>query len=113
LTNKLEALDQANSDLQNLFESTDVATVFLDKSLRIRSFTPAIAKIFNILPTDRGRPVTDFSSSVVLPGLADEIKRVLSEPQSIERPVESTDGSNHFLLRLAPYHANEQYRALC
>lgn len=108
LTNKVEALDQANNDLQNLFESTDVATVFLDKSMRIRSFTPAVAKIFNVLPTDRGRLVTDFSSSVVLPGLADEIKRVLSEPQSIERRVESTNGSDHYLLRLAPYRDGQQ-----
>ena len=56
LQGKIEALDRANSDLQNLFDSTDIATVFLDQNLVIRSFTPAVAKVFNILPSDRGRP---------------------------------------------------------
>ena len=67
LNGKVEALDRANSDLQNLFESTEVATVFLDKALVIRSFTPASAEIFNILPGDRGRPITDLSSRLNLP----------------------------------------------
>jgi len=96
LTLKIESLDQANSDLQNLFESTDVATVFLDKSLRIRSFTPAVAKVFNILPTDRGRPITDLSSNVVLSDFARDIQRVFSEQQSIERRVGTKGGSENF-----------------
>ena len=108
LTLKIESLDQANSDLQNLFESTDVATVFLDKSLRIRSFTPAVAKVFNILPTDRGRPITDLSSNVVLSDFARDIQRVFSEQQSIERRVGTKGGSENFLLRVAPYVDREQ-----
>ena len=108
LTLKIESLDQANSDLQNLFESTDVATVFLDKSLRIRSFTPAVAKVFNILPTDRGRPITDLSSNVVLSDFAQDIRRVFAERQSIERRVGTNGGSENFLLRLAPYVDGEQ-----
>lgn len=52
---KVDALHRANSDLQNLFESTNVATVFLDRKLVIRSFTPAVTKVFNNLPTDKGR----------------------------------------------------------
>jgi two-component system CheB/CheR fusion protein len=55
-------LDGANSDLQNLFESTEVATVFLNKNLVIRSYTPTVARLFKILPTDRGRPITDLAS---------------------------------------------------
>jgi hypothetical protein len=50
---KIEALDTANSDLRNLFDSTQIATVFLDHKLTIRSFTPAMSKIFHILPTDQ------------------------------------------------------------
>jgi len=105
---KIESLDQANSDLQNLFESTEVATVFLDKPLRIRSFTPAVAKVFNILPADRGRPITDLSSNVVLSDFAQDIQRVFSEQQSIERRVGTNGGSKSFLLRLAPYVDGEQ-----
>jgi two-component system CheB/CheR fusion protein len=108
LNNKVEALDQANSDLQNLFESTDVATVFLDKKLTIRSYTPAVARIFNILPGDRGRPITDLSSRLSLTGLADDIERVLAGHAGIERRVESDDHTAHYLARLSPYRAGDR-----
>jgi two-component system CheB/CheR fusion protein len=108
LNGKVEALDNANSDLQNLFESTQVATVFLDSALVIRSFTPAVSRIFNILPTDRGRPITDLSSKFVLPGFADDIARVFVEQHPLERRAEQRDGSEHYLVRLAPYRDSSQ-----
>src|SRR5262249_49416638 len=61
LTLKIDEVDRANSDLKNLYESTDIATVFLDRELIIRSFTPAVTRIFNLIPTDRGRPLTDIA----------------------------------------------------
>ena len=107
LTGKIEALDQANSDLRNLFESTEVATVFLDGSLVIRSFTPAVARIFNILPSDRGRPITDLSSRFVLPDFVRDIELVVSGQESIERRAGNADGSETYLVRLAPYRNGE------
>jgi two-component system CheB/CheR fusion protein len=107
LNGKIEALDQANADLQNLFESTDVATVFLDSALVIRSFTPAVGKVFNILPTDRGRPITDLSSKFGMPGFADDIRRVFSEEQPLERRAEKQDGSETYLVRVAPYRGSD------
>src|SRR5262249_39847489 len=59
LSSKIDELDRANSDLNNLFQSTQIATIFLDRNLVIRSFTPAITKLFNLIPSDRGRPLTD------------------------------------------------------
>src|SRR6185436_10888473 len=46
LSGKVEALDRANGDLKNLFDSTDVATIFLDRRMLIRSFTPAVTRVF-------------------------------------------------------------------
>jgi two-component system, chemotaxis family, CheB/CheR fusion protein len=103
LGNKVEALDRANSDLQNLFESTDVATVFLDKALTIRSYTPNVARIFNILPGDRGRPITDLSSRLNLAGLAEDIGRVLAGEGMHERRVTADDGKTNYLVRLSRY----------
>jgi len=60
LSSKIEELDRANTE--NLFQSTQIATIFLDRNLVIRSFTPAVTKIFNLIPTDRGRPLTDIVS---------------------------------------------------
>lgn len=108
LGNKVDALDRSNSDLQNLFESTDVATVFLDRALTIRSYTPTVARIFNILPGDRGRPITDLSSRLNLAGLAEEIGRVLDKGGTLERRVRTEDGTTHYLVRLSPYRDSNQ-----
>src|SRR5262249_8104909 len=60
---KIEQVDQANADLRNLFDSTQIATIFLDRHLVVRSFTPASSAIFNLISTDRGRPLTDIVSN--------------------------------------------------
>ena len=108
LGNKVDALDRANSDLENLFASTDVATVFLDRALTIRSYTPTVARIFNILPGDRGRPLTDLSSRLNLAGLAREIGHVLDKGGTFERRVQTEDGTTHYLVRLSPYRDGNQ-----
>ena len=107
LSGKIEALNRANSDLENLFESTDVATIFLDKELGIRSFTPAVAKVFNILSTDRGRPITDLSSKLDLQGFTEDIQRVFASGNSIEKQVDTGDRSAHYLVRVAAYREND------
>jgi two-component system CheB/CheR fusion protein len=103
LQNKVEALDRAHADLQNLFDNTDVATVFLDAKLVIRSFTPAVAKVFNILPSDRGRPITDLASNISLPGLAEDVAAVFGGGEPIDRRVHHASGSAHYLVRISPY----------
>nr|WP_321984617.1 CheR family methyltransferase [uncultured Lichenicoccus sp.] len=108
LHGKLEALDRANGDLQNLFESTDVATVFLDRELVIRSFTPAVTKVFNILPGDRGRPITDLSARLELPGFVGDIAAVFARGEPIERSASHAEPAAHYLVRLAPYRDIQQ-----
>ncbi len=103
LNAKIEALDLANSDLQNLFDSTDIATVFLDRNLVIRSFTPAVTKVFNILPGDRGRPITDFSTRLRLDRFAAAIETVLRTGAPAERHADHEVTGSHYLLRVSPY----------
>src|SRR4030095_13257616 len=62
LKNSVEDLSRANSDLTNLMASTDIGTIFLDRQLRIQRFTPSAQKIFNLLPADLGRPLSDITS---------------------------------------------------
>lgn len=76
LHNKIDEMDRANNDLNNLFQSTQIAIIFLDKDLVIRSFTPAIAKLFNLIPGDRGRPLTDIAGRIVYPDLENDIRAV-------------------------------------
>ncbi|PLR27947.1 chemotaxis protein CheR [Caulobacter zeae] len=103
LNAKVEALDEAHADLQNLFESSQIATVFLGEGMVIRSFTPAMAQLFNILPTDKGRPITDLTSRVALPTLAADVTAVFADARVIERRVRDEEQDADYLMRLAPY----------
>jgi two-component system CheB/CheR fusion protein len=67
-----------------------------------------VTQIFNILPSDRGRPITDLSSRLSLPGLADDVKRVLQTGQAIEHHIEHEGREGHFLVRLLPYRDANQ-----
>jgi two-component system CheB/CheR fusion protein len=107
LGGKVDALDRANSDLINLFESTNVATVFLDHHLVIRSFTPAVAAVFNIRPSDLGRPITDLTGRFDLGMLGQDIASVFGGGAPTERRVSTSDGLGHYLLRVAPYQTSD------
>jgi two-component system CheB/CheR fusion protein len=104
---KIDALDRANGDLQNLFESTQIPTVFLDRGLVIRSYTPSVKGLFNIIPGDRGRPLTDLSSRLPLPGFVDDIRAVFDVGSAIEREVSDPETGRHYTLRIAPYRTFE------
>ncbi|HEX8097286.1 MAG TPA: chemotaxis protein CheB, partial [Pyrinomonadaceae bacterium] len=58
---KIEELSQANNDFRNLMNSTDIGTLFLDRSLRVKLFTPRARDIFNLIPSDAGRPLLDLT----------------------------------------------------
>jgi two-component system CheB/CheR fusion protein len=109
LSSKVDSLDQANNDLNNIFESTRVATIFLDRDLIIRNYTPAVSHLFNILPSDRGRPLTDLSGRITLTTLADDVQEVLASGRMRERSVD-LEGEQHvnYLLRMAPYRDSLQ-----
>ena len=103
LNGKVEELDQANNDLKNLFESTQVATVFLDRSLVIRNFTPAASTFFNLRPADVGRPLTDLASHLEYPELKAQIGEVFRTGEMIEHRVAFAPDDRHYLVRLIPY----------
>ena len=105
LSYKIEELDRANSDLRNVFVSTQIATIFLDRNLVIRSFTPSAPDLFNIIPTDAGRPLTDLSTPLDYPDLQADIRAVLETGKPLERRVRKTRPEPlHYIARLTPYH---------
>jgi two-component system CheB/CheR fusion protein len=103
LTVKIDELDRANSDLRNLYESTQIATIFLDRNLVIRSFTPAVTRIFNLIPSDNGRPLTDIAHHLEYAELPQDIQQVFGARQPLERRVSRRDGTAHYLVRALPY----------
>jgi two-component system CheB/CheR fusion protein len=103
LTVKIDELDRANSDLKNLYEATEIATIFLDRELIIRSFTPAVTRIFNLIPSDRGRPLTDIAHNLNYAELPQDIQQVFGSRQPIERRINRRDGNAHYIVRALPY----------
>lgn len=103
LSEKVDELDRANSDLQNLFDSTEVATIFLDRHLIIRGFTPAVSNIYNLIPSDQGRPLTDIVGRLRYLGLREDVNTVLDTLAPLERRVTRDDGQAHYIMRVLPY----------
>ncbi len=101
---KIGELTELTNDMDNLLSSTEVGTVFLDQSLKIRKFTPQIAETFSLLPHDVGRSIETFAHKLAYPGLVDELKRVAASGVSIERELRDVQGRSYFL-RLLPYRA--------
>jgi two-component system CheB/CheR fusion protein len=93
LQETLERQRTTASDLQNILYSTDVATIFLDLDLNIRFFTPATRALFNIIPTDIGRPLADLNSLATDGDLLADARAVLQTLEPIEREIQARDGT--------------------
>ena len=106
LQTKVDELSQANNDMKNLLDSTDIATLFLDNSLHVRRFTPQMVKIIKLIPGDTGRPITDIVSKLNYPELAEDAQQVLTKLVTIEKSISARDGS-WFKVRIMPYRTLE------
>lgn len=106
LKSKVEELSHANSDMHNLMDATSIATVFLDRELRITRYTPSAVHLFNLIPTDIGRPLSDLSSQLDYLELAADAQRVLDKLVPVEREVGQA-GGGWYLARLVPYRTIE------
>jgi two-component system, chemotaxis family, CheB/CheR fusion protein len=106
LQGKLDALSDANDDLQNLMNSTEIATIFLDNDLRIKRFTSAAKRVSNLIAIDVGRPLSDIVSKLTYGGWLEDAQDVLQSLVVKEREVEADDGS-WFLMRILPYRTSK------
>ncbi len=107
LSEKVDELDRAASDLKNLFDSTEVATIFLDRHLIIRGFTPAVCSIYNLIPSDQGRPLIDIVSQLQYDGLREDMRTVLETLEPLERRLARRDRDTHYIMRILPYRARD------
>ncbi len=103
---RMEELSQTNSDMKNLLNSTDIATVFLDNELRLRRFTTSAVKIINLIPSDVGRPITDITTSLQYPELPQDAREVLRTLIPVEKQAVAGDG-RWFSARIMPYRTLE------
>jgi len=102
LQDKNEQLTRANDDLRNFLNRTDIAIIFLDSELKIRSFTPASTDVFNLRDIDVGRPLDDITSRLDHDNLADDAREVLRTLKAKEIEVQRKD-SHWYNMRILPY----------
>ena len=105
LKHKVEELGRSNSDLQNLISATSIATVFLDRELRITRYTPAAVTLFNFIPTDVGRPLSDLTRQRDYGPIQQDAARALSHLTPAERQLQID--SRWFLVRTLPYRTTD------
>ncbi|MGC9271852.1 CheR family methyltransferase, partial [Acidiphilium sp.] len=111
LQETLERHRTTGNDLQNILYSTDIATLFLDTELNIRFFTPATRRLFNIIASDIGRPLTDLTMLAEDNTLSSDALAVLQHLAPIEREILTTigkEGAGVWLLRrITSYRTHE------
>ncbi|MDI6809855.1 MAG: CheR family methyltransferase [Candidatus Eisenbacteria bacterium] len=103
---KMDELAWINSDMNNLLNSTQVVTVFLDNDLHVRRFTPGADKIFKLIPGDVGRPLSDIVNDLLYPGMTEEAREVLRTLVFSEKQI-TTDDGRWFSVRIMPYRTLE------
>ncbi len=102
LQSKVDEFSRVNNDMKNLLNSTDIATLFLDKELKIRRYTNQATKIFKFIKSDIGRPFTDQVSDLIYPELAADAVEVLRTLIFIQKQIPTGDG-RWFFIRIMPY----------
>ncbi|HEY3372327.1 MAG TPA: chemotaxis protein CheB [Prolixibacteraceae bacterium] len=106
LQSKIDDAARINNDMNNLLNSIDIATLFLDKDLKIRQYTHPATKIFKLIQSDIGRLFTDQVTDLDYPELYNEAKEVLRTLRFVEKAVATRDG-RWFNIRIMPYRTFE------
>jgi two-component system CheB/CheR fusion protein len=107
LQSKITELEGANNDLKNLLDSSDVATICLDRDLKIKWFTPATRGILNVLQGDVGRSIGELASPLLGESLMREAHTVLERLAPVHQDVEAEPG-RWFVRRVLPYRTEDQ-----
>ena len=101
LKSKLDAVSRAHNDLENLMIATDVGTLFLDRDLRIKRFTPRMRELFNINSTDEGRNIGDFTTRMNYPEFENDARGVMKDNRVVKKAVRA-DG-HWYQMQIRPY----------
>lgn len=106
MRNKVDEVSHTQQELENMMGATEIATLYLDRDLRIQRFTAGVKELFNILSVDRGRRISDLTHKLGYSQFVEDAERVLRRLNLVEREVQTPDG-DWFLIRSRPYHTEE------
>jgi two-component system CheB/CheR fusion protein len=107
LKTKVDETAKANDDLQNFLSATEIATLFIDRSLRIKRYSKPCTRLFNLITSDLNRSILDITYRLDYPELGQDIEQVFDSLQPVEREVHGTDDGMWYIARLLPYRTAE------
>lgn len=102
LSDTVTETSKANDDLRNLISSTGIATVFVDREMRIKRYTAPAVGLFKLIASDIGRPLLDLTHRLDYPEMATDARAAFDTLTFTEREVR-TDRGEWFLARVLPY----------
>ena len=102
LSDKIGNLNEIQNEMKMFLDSLDIPTLFLDDDLNIVRFTAQAAKIFHIIDSDIGRPISHFASNLQDKSFLNEAKEVIQTLRYQEKEIQTTDG-HWYLRRMLPY----------
>lgn len=105
LQSRIDELMEANDDIKNLLDATEIATIFLDQQFHVRRFTCKTVNIFPLTVADLGRPLSHFSSTLIGVDLLSAAEAVLDTLEKKELTAQARDGVS-YRIRLRPYRSN-------
>jgi two-component system, chemotaxis family, CheB/CheR fusion protein len=103
---KVDELSRTNDDMNNLFNSTEIATIFVDNELNVRRFTEEATKLIKLIQSDIGRPLSDIASNIKYPELVDDIHQVILKVAFKELEVNTSKGK-WYKVRIIPYKTSQ------
>ncbi|WP_026607175.1 PAS domain-containing protein [Methylocapsa acidiphila] len=105
---QLHELSCANRDLVEILNGAQIATIFLDRNLAIKRFSPAANEIFCLVDSDVGRPISQIRPRLRFDLIHEAAERALRTHSSVEHKVESGDGAKRYLMRILPLHTRDE-----
>ncbi|MFH5884834.1 chemotaxis protein CheB [Halalkalibaculum sp. DA3122] len=102
LEHKIEKLNEANSNLKNLMEATDIATLFIDSNNCVQFFTSSATDLFNLISSDTGRPFNHVTHQLDYDSIPADIGEVTESLQPVKKIVPDDHG-NQYIMRVRPY----------
>jgi two-component system CheB/CheR fusion protein len=106
LNSKIGELTATNNDLINFLNSSEVATIFLDRDFRIKRFTPSATTLMNLIPSDVGRPIDHLAHQFAGMDLVADAKQVIENLVPIKKEVSASNG-RWYAMTCTPYRTLE------
>jgi two-component system CheB/CheR fusion protein len=99
---KIDLLAGMQNDMKNLLDNVSGGVIFLDRKLCIRRFTREATKLFRLVPTDVGRPLSDIKGEADGDSLLAGARVVLETLVPWEKEMQVAAGGT-CLARIQPY----------